>query len=125
MKLILLFASDFAVDRPRGILTEQTLRKLLRYWRGYKILFLDCREHHIGLGRKNPEMTGVFEIISMCLSFCHNPNAEIVAEGDVYPRPRYHCPASYLELFDAFVRADGQCTGNMKYMLDLCLVSEL
>lgn len=68
--------------------------------------------------RKNPEMTGVFEIISMCLSFCHNPNAEIVAEGDVYPRPRYHCPASYLELFDAFVRADGQCTGNMKYMLD-------
>lgn len=68
--------------------------------------------------RQNPVMTGVFEITSMYRSFCQNPDMEIVAEGDVYPRPRYYCPASYLELFDAFIRATGDYTGNMKYMMD-------
>ncbi len=68
--------------------------------------------------RQNPVMTGVFEITSMYRSFCHNPDMELVAEGDVYPRPRYNCPASYSELFDAFIRASGDYNGNMKYILD-------
>lgn len=68
--------------------------------------------------RHNPEMSGVFEITSMARSYCTDRNIEIVAEGDVYPRPRYNCPSSYLELFDAFIRADGSYSGNMKYMAD-------
>ena len=43
---------------------------------------------------------------------------EIVSEGDAYPRPRYRCPASYLELFDAALRADGNFSGILKYMAD-------
>lgn len=45
-------------------------------------------------------------------------HAEIATEGDTYPRPRYACPASYLECFDMILRADGGSRGIMKYMLD-------
>ena len=41
----------------------------------------------------------------------------IMAEGDVYPRPRFNTPASHLELFDAFSRADG-VGGILKYIMD-------
>lgn len=44
--------------------------------------------------------------------------AEIATEGDTYPRPRYACPASYLECFDMILRADGGADGIMKYMID-------
>ncbi len=43
---------------------------------------------------------------------------EIVSEGDVYPRPRHVVPASYLECFDAVLRATKSNDGIMKYMLD-------
>lgn len=43
---------------------------------------------------------------------------EVVAEGDAFPRPRYNCPSSYLELFDMAIRADGRLDGIMKYALD-------
>ena len=43
---------------------------------------------------------------------------EVVAEGDVYPRPRHNCPAAHLELFDMAIRADGRMDGIMKYALD-------
>lgn len=43
---------------------------------------------------------------------------EVVGEGDVYPRPRYVIPASYLELFDLALIADGAADGLHKYMLD-------
>ena len=43
---------------------------------------------------------------------------QLMAEGDVYPRPRYNTPASHLELFDALTRADGACGGILKYMVD-------
>jgi len=42
----------------------------------------------------------------------------LYSEGDVYPRPRYNTPASYLELFDAVLRADGTYHGIFKYILD-------
>lgn len=45
---------------------------------------------------------------------------EIVSEGDTYPRPRYTCPASYLENFDFALRADGGFDGILKYALDYC-----
>ena len=44
--------------------------------------------------------------------------AEITTEGDTYPRPRYACPASYVECFDMILRADGGSDGIMKYMID-------
>jgi hypothetical protein len=47
-----------------------------------------------------------------------DPSIELLAECDAYPRPRYHCPASYLDLFDAAMRADGVHDGNLKYMID-------
>lgn len=42
---------------------------------------------------------------------------EIVSEGDTYPRPRHRVPASYLEIFDAALRADGHMNGILKYVL--------
>jgi len=45
-------------------------------------------------------------------------NAEVLAEGDAYPRPRTACPAAYLEIFDQVLRADGHFTGIQKYMID-------
>lgn len=45
-------------------------------------------------------------------------NAEVLGEGDVYPRPRTACPAAYLEIFDQILRADGNFTGIQKYMMD-------
>ena len=45
-------------------------------------------------------------------------DAEILIEGDVYPRPRFVTPAAYLESFDMITRADKQFTGAMKYMID-------
>jgi hypothetical protein len=41
-----------------------------------------------------------------------------MAEGDVYPRPRTMCPASYLEGFDTAIRASGCTDGILKYGLD-------
>jgi hypothetical protein len=62
----------------------------------------------------------VFELARMFAEFSKNSGAEIIAEGDSYPRPRYSTPASVVELFDAFVRADGRYDGDLKYMLDYC-----
>ena len=45
-------------------------------------------------------------------------NIEIWAEGDVYPRPRYKTPASYLEIFSTALLASGGLEGIQKYMLD-------
>ncbi len=44
--------------------------------------------------------------------------AEVLFEGDVFPRPRFACPAAYLEAADQASIADGHYTGILKYMLD-------
>lgn len=67
--------------------------------------------------RQFPIVT-VFEIARMLASFAENKGVELVSEGDTYPRPRYICPASYLELFDAVTRIDGGYDGILKYMFD-------
>lgn len=63
-------------------------------------------------------LAGTFEIARMLASFVQNEGIELMSEGDVYPRPRYTCPASYLELYDAATRADGGYDGILKYMFD-------
>lgn len=67
--------------------------------------------------RKYPLIT-VFEIARMLASFVCEEGFELMSEGDVYPRPRYTCPASYLELYDAVTRVDGAYDGILKYMFD-------
>lgn len=47
-----------------------------------------------------------------------DPEIEIMAEGDTFPRPRTTCPASYLECFDMAIRASGCTDGIMKYGID-------
>ncbi|MBQ7599098.1 MAG: hypothetical protein IJU57_00295 [Clostridia bacterium] len=44
--------------------------------------------------------------------------AEVLFEGDVFPRPRFACSAAYLEAADQAARADGHFTGILKYMMD-------
>ena len=45
-------------------------------------------------------------------------NIEIFGEGDAYPRPRFHTPASYMEGFDTALRASGATDGILKYAVD-------
>lgn len=59
----------------------------------------------------------VIEYERMERSWCGD-DLEIVGEGDTFPRPRWNCPASYLELFDLALRADGRFSGIMKYGID-------
>jgi len=42
----------------------------------------------------------------------------VIAEGDVFPRPRYACPAAYLEIFHTILLADGNFDKISKYALD-------
>lgn len=51
-------------------------------------------------------------------SWCDDDDIEIFSEGDVYPRPRYLCPASHLEIFDTALRFSGGFDGILKYMLN-------
>ncbi len=60
----------------------------------------------------------VFENARNIASLCDGKGTEIWAEGDVYPRPRCFTPASYLELYDAMIRADGRYRKILKYMVD-------
>ncbi len=58
------------------------------------------------------------ECARLTASFMDDCGIERMAEGDVYPRPRYTCPASYMELYDQAVRVDGGYEGILKYMAD-------
>lgn len=62
-------------------------------------------------------LQNVIEFERMERSWCGD-DIEIIAEGDSYPRPRWRCPASYLELFDLALRADGGVDGILKYGID-------
>lgn len=50
--------------------------------------------------------------------WCEGEGIELFSEGDAYPRPRYCTPASFLEMFDMALRADGGWDGILKYMID-------
>ncbi len=59
----------------------------------------------------------IIELERMERSWCGD-GIEIMSEGDVWPRPRYTCPSSYLEIFDMALRADGTTDGIIKYAID-------
>lgn len=67
----------------------------------------------------------VFETARMLAAFVADEGFDLMSEGDVYPRPRYTCPASYLELYDGVTRADGGYCGILKYMFDYVAGPEL
>lgn len=50
--------------------------------------------------------------------WCKNEELELISEGDTYPRPRFSCPAAYLECFDQILQADGTFDGILKYTMD-------
>lgn len=78
------------------------------------------------MGRTRPySLISVFEIARMTASYVNGNGFELMSEGDVYPRPRYTCPSSYLELFDAATRVDGVYDGILKYMFDYLAGPEL
>ena len=62
-------------------------------------------------------LQNIIELERMERSWCGD-GIEIFSEGDTYPRPRYSTPASYLELFDMALRADGSLDGILKYAMD-------
>ena len=62
----------------------------------------------------------VIELERMESAWTKKGEIEIMAEGDVYPRPRTLCPASYLEGFDTAIRASGCTDGILKYGIDYC-----
>ena len=69
-------------------------------------------------------LANVFEFVRMERSWCKGGDMEIFAEGDTYPRPRWRCPASYLELYDLAMRADGRLDGILKYGVDYSSAGE-
>jgi len=60
----------------------------------------------------------VIELERMESAWTKQEDIELLAEGDVYPRPRTNCPASYLEGFDTAIRASGCTDGILKYGMD-------
>ena len=66
----------------------------------------------------NKPVEAIPEIERMFASFCRDEDIEIFTEGDVYPRPRFNTPSSYLEIMDGALRADGKTDGILKYMLN-------
>lgn len=68
-------------------------------------------------GYDDSRLQNIIEFERMQRSWCVG-GIELFGEGDVYPRPRNHCPAAYLELFDMALRADGTLDGILKYVLD-------
>lgn len=59
----------------------------------------------------------VVELERMEISW-KNIDAEVVSEGDTFPRPRYKVPASYLDIFDTALRFTGEFSGIQKYAFD-------
>ena len=51
------------------------------------------------------------------VSWYREDDVEIFSEGDAFPRPRYNTPASHLECYDAYLKANGDCD-ILKYIFD-------
>ena len=58
------------------------------------------------------------ELSRMESAWVSDKEIELIAEGDVYPRPRHRVPASLLEIYDTALRASGACDGILKIMFD-------
>lgn len=64
------------------------------------------------------DLPHVFEHARMFAALSQGHGFELMNELDAYPRPRRNCPAAYMELVDAVMRADGNTHGALKYMYD-------
>jgi len=51
-------------------------------------------------------------------SYFEGEGVETFSELDCYPRPRYACPAAYMEAIDTVLIAEGKIHGSLKYMVD-------
>ena len=60
----------------------------------------------------------VIELERMEASWNRYDDIELIAEGDVYPRPRLNCSANYLEGFDTALRASGELDGILRISID-------
>lgn len=60
----------------------------------------------------------VIELERMEESWNPYKDIELIAEGDVYPRPRLNCAANYLEGFDMALRASGALDGILRICMD-------
>ena len=60
----------------------------------------------------------VINLNRMQRQWCEGEGIELFSEADAYPRPRYATPASYLEMYDMALRADGGWDGILKYVID-------
>lgn len=69
-------------------------------------------------GSAKDHLQDVVELERMEASWNRDPEIELIAEGDAYPRPRLNCPASYLEGFDTALRASGALDGILKICMD-------
>ncbi len=58
------------------------------------------------------------ELTRMETAWIKDEDIELIAEGDVYPRPRHAVPASYLEHYHTALLAAGCSDGIFKIMLD-------
>ncbi len=67
---------------------------------------------------QDKDLPHVFEHARMFAALSAGNGFELMNELDAYPRPRRNCPASYMELVDAVMRADGTTHGALKYMYD-------
>lgn len=63
-------------------------------------------------------LPAIVELERMEASWNTDPEIELLAEGDVYPRPRLHCGANYLEGFDMALRASGALDGILRIAID-------
>lgn len=70
-----------------------------------------------GGGRK-AKLQFIVEMERLEASWNPYDDVEVIAEGDVYPRPRLNCPASYLEGFDTALRASGEIDGILRICMD-------
>ena len=63
-------------------------------------------------------LQAIVELERMEASWRTDADIELIAEGDVYPRPRLNCPAAYLEGFDTALRASGALDGILRISMD-------
>ena len=63
-------------------------------------------------------LQNIVELERMEASWNPYPEIELIAEGDVYPRPRLNCAANYLEGFDTALRASGALDGILRICID-------
>lgn len=67
---------------------------------------------------KVPSLAANIEAIRIQCHWLEDTGAELITEGDVYPRPRLAVPANFLEGYDMALRAAGGSHGILKYMTE-------